>query len=188
MSDSEKLHVQNDKPQTSNKFTRIKERIRKTLRNYVRLKSKRCNTVIPLEHYVMLYRSSFMIITPVLFALYNGYYFLSLFPLGVFLTSINYWCYPVRCWRRNVDMLWVAFASIYLNIIAYKSEYGYLWYISFATAVLAYFASNIASKLSYQWTSTAFHSCVHLFGCVGQLFLYNGYIPYEVITITNLLG
>lgn len=55
---NEKLQIstQIDKPQTSNKLKRIKEHIRKTLRNYARVKSKRCNTVIPLEHYIMLYR------------------------------------------------------------------------------------------------------------------------------------
>ena len=178
----------NNKHQTSNKFTRIKERIRKTLRNYARLKSKRCNTVIPLEHYKMLYISSFMMLAPMLFAIYKGYYFLSLFPLGIFLTSINYWCYPVRCWRRNIDIIWVSISATYLGLVAYKSENGYLYYICLTILISSYFASNLVSKMRYQWTSTALHSCTHLFGCLGQFFLYNGYIPYEVITITNLLG
>lgn len=58
-----------------------------------------------------------------MYAVYNGYYGLSICSGGVFLTSINYWIYPNYSWRRYLDMTYVIFAMNYQLYKAYGSQY-----------------------------------------------------------------
>lgn len=163
--------------QQSNKLTRIKERIRKTMRNYAIVKSKRCNTIMSIEHYNLFYKSAFFFLLPTIVAIYNGYYFYSLIPFGVFLTSTNYWRYPVRGWRRNIDIIWVFFAITYGGLYAYHSENGDIYFTCILIVIIVYIFSEITMNYNYNKSSSLLHSCAHLFGSIGQVYMFSGFIP-----------
>ena len=85
------------------------------------------------EHYSCIFRVSFLSFLSSIYALYCGVYDLAIVPGGVFLTSVNYWRYPIHGWRRNLDMGYVASALIYQNYRAYYMateghEYILLYY------------------------------------------------------------
>ena len=65
------------------------------------------------EQYKIIYNVSFLSLGSCMYAIYNGYYCLSICPGGVFLTSINYWRHPDYSWRRYLDMTYVKLSFIY---------------------------------------------------------------------------
>ena len=56
------------------------------------------------EQTTIIYNISFLSLGSSIYAIYNGYYYMSIYPGGVFLTSINYWRKPDYSWRRYLDM------------------------------------------------------------------------------------
>jgi|Laugrespbdmm15sd_2_1035082.scaffolds.fasta_scaffold01971_4 hypothetical protein len=43
------------------------------------------------QQYTIIYNVSFLSLGSSMYAMYNGYYGLSIYPGGAFLTSVNYW-------------------------------------------------------------------------------------------------
>jgi hypothetical protein len=80
------------------------------------------------EQYKVIYNVSYLLLGSSIYAIYNGHYYLSLCPGGVFITSINYWRYPDYSWHRYVDMIYVKFAISYQLYKAYKSQYMFQYY------------------------------------------------------------
>lgn len=115
-----------------------------------------------------------------LFAIYRGYYDLSIVPLGVWLTSINYWRSPDYSWRRYLDIGYVHSALMYQSIRAYRSEYCNAYFTILSFGIICFPISIYFHKKS-PWTSTILHGMVHIFGNISNIVLYSG----KVVKVTE---
>jgi hypothetical protein len=110
------------------------------------------------------------------FAIHRGYYDLSLVPIGVGLTSLNYWRRPTHDWRRSVDRVYVVIAFLYQGYRARAAEKAMLYYLLVICAVGCYPLSCWIGKEKSGWASTLLHAGVHVLGNVSNLVLYSGEI------------
>ena len=65
-----------------------------------------------------------------IYAVYNEHYTLSIAPFIIGLTSINYWRYPIRSYRRKIDLVAVGSMILYQTCMIkddqYKTIYKYI--------------------------------------------------------------
>lgn len=128
--------------------------------------------IVPLEHgYYMCIISSLSLLSGI-YALKKRLYNLAMVPIGVWLTSINYWYYPIYSWRRNLDMTYVTFALIYQVIKSYSSKNIKSYCLITGLAVSFYPLSWYLYKKKYFWSSTISHSMIHVFGSLANVILY----------------
>lgn len=132
--------------------------------------------ILPKEQYIFLFRISWLSMFSGIYALYQGYYDLAPVPLGVWLTSINYWRKPDYSWRRYVDMFYVYIALTYQVVRAYKAQNATLYYAILAIGVLFYPIGVFFHKRGDSWLSTLCHGQVHVFGNISNVILYAGHI------------
>ena len=126
------------------------------------------------------YISSFSLISAI-YAFYKEKYDLGLVVFGVFLTSIIYWCKPINCWRKNLDVFYVKFALIYHTVRAYNSEYFLLYYTILAISICFYPLGIYLYNKKLFWESTYAHSMVHIISNISNLILYSG----TIVPLTN---
>lgn len=126
------------------------------------------------EQYKIIYNISFLSLGSSIYAIYNGYYGLSICPGGVFLTSINYWKYPDYSWRRYLDMTYVKLAIIYQLYKAYGSQYMVQYYLLMFLAVSMYPLGIYYYKKKLLWHSTYFHCALHIIANIANIVLYSG--------------
>ena len=109
-----------------------------------------------------------------IYCIHHGIRWHWIYPLGVYINSINYWRYPVKGMRRNVDMafgcsgLAVSLIYSYWNV---DDLWAYYW-----LTFLACFIYPISCWLhvhNYFILSTIAHMMIHLFGNAGKIVLYN---------------
>ena len=130
------------------------------------------------HQYKFIFNTSFLSIGSFFYAIYNGYYVLSLCPGGVFLTSINYWRKPQYGWRRNLDMTYVFLAFNYQNYMAYRSQYMIQYYIIILLAICCYPFAKYYSKNHFFWRSAYMHCLLHIIANIANFILYSGKIYY----------
>jgi hypothetical protein len=128
------------------------------------------------EQYKIIYYISFLSIGSSMYAIYNGYYYLSFCPGGVFLTSINYWIYPDFSWRRYLDMTYVKLALIYQLYKAYGSQYMIHYYLLMFVAVSMYPLGIYYYQKKLFWHSTYVHCILHIISNIANVILYSGRI------------
>lgn len=128
------------------------------------------------EQYKIIYNVSFLSLGTSIYAVYNGYYDLSVVPGGVFLTSINYWIYPDYSWRRYLDMAYVKLAFIYQVYKAYGSQYMVYYYLLMFVAVSMYPLGIYYYKKKLFWHSTYVHCVLHIISNIANIVLYSGRI------------
>ena len=126
-----------------------------------------------------IFRVSFISFLSSIYALYCGVYDLAIVPGGVFLTSVNYWRYPIHGWRRNLDMSYVASALVYQNYRAYYMateghDYILLYYALMFFSMICYPVSLHLHKKKDLWGSTYVHCLLHLAANVANVLLYSG--------------
>jgi hypothetical protein len=131
------------------------------------------------EHYSCIFRVSFLSFLSSIYALYCGVYDLAIVPGGVFLTSVNYWRYPIHGWRRNLDMGYVASALIYQNYRAYYMateghDYILLYYALMFFSIGCYPVSLHLHKKKDLRGSTYVHCLLHVVANIANLVLYSG--------------
>jgi len=128
------------------------------------------------EYSNVLFKASFLSLGSALYALAKGHCYIGIVPLGVFLTSINYWRKPDYSWRRYLDMTYVHFAFSYQLYLARNAEYGRYYYaISFLSAGF-YQIGLIYYKRKDYWRSTYAHTGLHIVSNVANVILYSGKI------------
>ena len=118
-----------------------------------------------------LYYSSFTTIFSVITAFYYNILILSLSTFIVLICSCNYWRYPIKGIRRNLDITFVIVSlilHIYYTIIYNYFEYIYLLLLGF----LSYYISNYFINKQYFWLGCQFHILLHLFININNVFLY----------------
>jgi len=128
------------------------------------------------EQYKLIYNISFLSLGSSMYAVYNGYYDLSVCPGGVFLTSINYWIYPDDSWRRYLDMIYVSLALNYQLYKAYDSQYMIPYYSIMFAATSMYPLGIYYYKKRLFWHSTYAHCALHIISNIANIVLYSGRI------------
>ena len=131
--------------------------------------------VLPPNQYWFLWKISWFSLGSASFAIYRGYYDLALVPLGVWLTSINYWRYPDYSWRRYLDIGYVHCSLIYQLTRAYNAEYWIPYFIILSIGIIC-FPISIYFHKKNSWLSTILHGMVHIFGNISNIILYSGKI------------
>lgn len=131
--------------------------------------------IIPADQTRFLWYVSWISLPSGLYAVYRGHYDLAAVPLGVLLTSLNYWHYPNYSWRRNLDMSVVFFGMSWQIYRALDAEFSILYYVVLSIALLCYALSCRVIAKSI-WLSTIFHAFLHIFGNISNLILYSGFI------------
>ena len=109
------------------------------------------------------------------YAMRRGYYDLSLVPLGVWLTSMNYWRRPDFSWRRYLDIMYVHSSLAYQLTRAVKAQNARSYFICISIAIF-FFPIGIYYKQKPS-TSAFFHGMVHIFGNIANVILYSGEVP-----------
>lgn len=62
--------------------------------------------ILTKEQYIFLWKISFLSLISCIYAIYKNHYDLALVPGGVFLTSINYWRYPLGIYFYKKKLYW----------------------------------------------------------------------------------
>lgn len=128
------------------------------------------------EQYGLIYKVSLLALVTGIYAIYKGHYIMALSPVGVFLTSINYWRKPDYSWRRYVDMTYVKLALIYQLYQGSRSEYMMEYYGVMMVATMMYPISIYYYKKNNYWNSTYAHCLLHVISNIGNIVLYSGRI------------
>ena len=137
--------------------------------------------VSPPSHSLFFWSLAWIGLISGIYALFVGYYDLSLVPLGIWLTSINYWRRPVlTSWRRYIDIGYVNIALFYQLFRARFAEHAIIYYSVTVVTLLFFPLSWYLHNRKLIVIATLCHGMVHILGNVGNFILYSGYIPDEV--------
>jgi hypothetical protein len=128
------------------------------------------------SQYGIIYKVSFLSIGSAIYAIYNGYYMISLCPGGIFLTSINYWRKPDYSWRRYVDMTYVYLALVYQLYKAYRSQHMMQYYGIMVISISMYPIAIYYHKKQLYWHSAYAHCALHIIANIANIVLYSGRI------------
>lgn len=107
------------------------------------------------------------------YAICQGLTHLSIVPLGVWVTSINYWRNPVYGWRRNLDLTYVPFALTYQLYRARNMPFFTDYCIITGVAVMCYPVAWYLHTIGWAWGGIVAHSGIHVFGNIANLILYS---------------
>ena len=138
------------------------------------------------DQYNLIYKMTYMTLFTMLYGLYNTHNILSIFLFLAFLSSSNYWRYPIYCWRRTIDIYCVNSVLIYHLICAINAQYAKQYYIIVITGSLCYPLSWYFYNKKYYWISTYFHCMLHIMTNISLIRLYTGEIgPVNVFYNPN---
>lgn len=137
-------------------------------------------TVLDREQYIYIYRISYLTSLTALYGIYRQYYVLAVLPASIFLSSINYWKYPTYSWRRNVDMIVVKSSYLIQNIVVYNAEYANIYYGIHILTILLYVIGSYYHDKN-KWISTYSHIALHIVANIGNIVLYSGNIPLNIL-------
>jgi hypothetical protein len=133
------------------------------------------------EQYLVLYKSSYIALLSVIYALYQKHYELVIVPTAVFITSINYWSKPDYSYRRYLDMAIVKSTMVYQIYIGYNAQYSGPFLCLWCLAGLSYLVAIGYYKSGDNWKSTYSHLIFHIFANIGNITLYSGYINGQTV-------
>ena len=128
--------------------------------------------VMPKSHSNYLFTTSCISLVSGVYGLYKKQHNFAIYPLGVFITSINYWIHPVNNWRRRLDQAIATFSIIGQSIdaIGHPNFNPYIYTMSFATLCypLSYYFQH-----KYLPMSTFCHSLIHIVANISNFILYS---------------
>ena len=122
------------------------------------------------------FKSSFLCLISIWYALYKKRYNLVIAPIGVFITSINHWRKPEKkSIRRKIDLAVVYLALFYQVYKTRKNRNFLLYLITIAMGGLMHKLSKYMNTGSYveDDISAWLHTLLHLYGNVGNLIIYS---------------
>lgn len=134
--------------------------------------------VLPPDQSTFLWNLSWLSLFSGIYGIYQGHYDLVVVPIGVWITSINYWRSPDYGWRRYVDISFVHVSLSYHLFLSLRAEYRFQYWACLGAAVAFYpLGQYLHSKKSRsRWPSTICHGMVHILGNVSNVILYSGKI------------
>jgi hypothetical protein len=98
---------------------------------------------------------------------------LSYVPLGVFITSVNYWRKPTRGIRRKIDILAVIIGISTHLYSSTKTNQLRMYGTSMGVCFGLYGLSWCLYKKGYLWASTISHGSIHVVASIANVLLYN---------------
>ena len=128
--------------------------------------------IVPKSHANYLLCTSCLSLVSGLYGLYKKQHNFTIYPLGVFIASINYWIHPINNWRRYLDISYATFAIVTQSILTYDLP-NFNKYISLMTL------SSLCYPLSFYFQhknlalSTFCHSLIHIGGNIANVILYS---------------
>ena len=129
------------------------------------------DNIVPTPQSNFLYTISFLMLIPIIYAVYKKQYDIAIIIFIIFITSIQYWENPKDDWKRTLDRTCIALGSIYLLYRVYGTKYMLLCYIGFIGMTIAYlFARYYGNKKMY-WYSVVSHSMIHFQGNIISLLI-----------------
>ena len=128
--------------------------------------------IVPRLHANYLVFTSCLSLFSGIYALYKKQYNFAIYPLGVFITSINYWIHPIHDWRRYIDMLYVTFAIISQSFYAFEHPNFKPYFITILIGALFYPVSRYFQSV-YLPLSTLCHSMIHIVANIANCILYS---------------
>lgn len=137
-------------------------------------KSNDDDLIVPQDHgYYMCIIASIGLLSGI-YALKTGNYGFATGPLGVFVTSINYWRKPTYGLRRNIDICFCLFALVVALQYSFISIHGSIWRYIIAGSLLYYPLGWILYTYEYFWLATIVHSMLHVFPNLANVILASG--------------
>jgi hypothetical protein len=106
-----------------------------------------------------------------IYAIKEGLYDLAIGPIGIFITSVNYWRRPVYGLRRNMDMFYVICALIYHVSYSIRVQNAALYCGIMMFATLCWPLSWFLYRKKYIWASTILQSMIHIIGNIANIAL-----------------
>ena len=119
-----------------------------------------------------LYYSSFLVISSIIMGNYHKLYYLSTSTFLILLTSINYWRYPIKGFRRNLDITIVHLSLLLHLYYCYLYKY-YNYYILLIVGIISYIISNMSIKKELYCIGCNLHMFIHIIANINNLFLYH---------------
>ena len=98
---------------------------------------------------------------------------LSYVPMGLFITSVNYWRNPTRGIRRNIDIMAVGFGIVTHLYSSTKTNQQGMYGTSMCICGVLYGISWYLYKKGYSWSSTISHVLIHIVANIANVLLYN---------------
>lgn len=91
----------------------------------------------------------------------------------IFFTSINYWRYPIKGFRRNIDIIAVICSCIYQTFLALQIYliYSYLYFLIILLCMKCYVNAIKQTDKKY---SSNWHCCIHILANIANIVLYIG--------------
>jgi len=127
--------------------------------------------------YNIIWNMSWLSLCSSIYAIYKGHANFALIPGGVFITSTNYWRYPViDSWRRYIDLSYVNMALLYQLYHSYNAQYANEYYFFTGLGCLCYPIGMYYYNKKKYWKHIIFHSGLHIFANIANFILYTGYI------------
>lgn len=135
--------------------------------------------ILPHTHYQFLYKTSWLFLASAVYAYKMSHCDFVVLPLGVWVTSINYWRKPDDSWRRYMDIFYAHFAVVYQGLRAYGAQYQFPFYVLFVLSAISYGLGIYYKVKGYGngWNSTLCHGNAHILANVGCFILYSGTMP-----------
>ena len=125
------------------------------------------------EQYNILWTSSWFSLYPTIESLKKKKYDLVFCAGSVFLSSINYWRFPKKSWRKTLDIITVNTVLFYqLYTTRQLTQYRRRKFLGLTMLAISSF---LLSKYSYNkglyWQATYFHIGIHFIGNLGNFTL-----------------
>jgi len=134
---------------------------------------KKLLPILPQKYANRIYYISYLTLTSVFSSFYLKLYDFSFLTTLVLMTSLNYWKYPIKNWRRTLDMFIVFITFLYTMVYSqYSNPYNRnVYYIYNGIGIICYV---LAKKSNSKNTSSLYHCGIHIVCNIANIFLYVG--------------
>jgi len=127
--------------------------------------------------YNYLWYSAWMFLATSGYSIYQEKYTFTIWPGGIFITSLNYWKKPrFNSWERTLDVSYVYSSIGYHLFRSLGAENANYFYLYFFIGFMCYLLSNYNLDKKRFYVSAFLHSMVHLFSNIAAMYLYSGEI------------
>ena len=121
-----------------------------------------------------LWLTSWLIPVSFFYAIYQKKYALSVIPLTIFLTSLNYWKDGNNLQARRLDIAALILAFIIQGNYATQVNTAFKYHFTIALGLFFWVMGNVLFKKETFLVSVTCHQLVHFLGTLANLFLYSG--------------
>ena len=129
---------------------------------------------LPPKHSLFIWRLSWLSLVAGIYAISRGHYSLAPVPLGVYVTSLNYWRHPIHSsLRRKIDITYVCLSLLYQVWRSVNAQYHNM-YILIMSITICFFPLGIWLNKYSSWLGTFCHGMCHVGGNIGNIILYSG--------------